>query len=228
MCWLGFPWWLSGKESACNARDGGLIPGLGRSQGEENGNPLQYSHLKSPMDRGAWWAVIQWVTESKTWLSSWAHISWLLWVVLLWTLGFTYFVELRFSPGTSKNERQTKQNPTLSTRGKAVLSYSQAKCRCFPHCTCQEYSKWCASRSQCKWPTGMSGYLLVQRRQLVKLKVDFLQELTRLLLSTEVWQLQCKALNLPLEFLVQSRSHIWDLGNDQPSWPGASSPVKGE
>ena len=49
--WLS--WWLSGKESACQAGDAGSIPGLGRSPGEENGNPLQYSCLGSPMDRGA-------------------------------------------------------------------------------------------------------------------------------------------------------------------------------
>ena len=50
----GLPWWLSGKESACNAGDVGLIPGLGRSPGERNGSPLQYSCLKNPMDGGAW------------------------------------------------------------------------------------------------------------------------------------------------------------------------------
>ena len=43
-----------GKDSACNAGDLGLIPGLGRSSGEGNGNLLQYSHLENPMDRGAW------------------------------------------------------------------------------------------------------------------------------------------------------------------------------
>ena len=43
-----------GKESACNAGDLGLIPGLGRSPGEGNGNPLQDSCLENPMDRGAW------------------------------------------------------------------------------------------------------------------------------------------------------------------------------
>ena len=50
----GFPWWLSGKESTCNAGDPGLIPGLGRSPGEGNDNPLQYSRLGNLMDRGAW------------------------------------------------------------------------------------------------------------------------------------------------------------------------------
>ena len=47
-----------GKESACNVGDLGLIPGLGRSPGEGNGNPLQYSCLENPMDRGAWWATV--------------------------------------------------------------------------------------------------------------------------------------------------------------------------
>ena len=47
-------WWLSGKESACNAGDSSLIPGLGRSPGGGNDNPLQYSCLGNPMDRGPW------------------------------------------------------------------------------------------------------------------------------------------------------------------------------
>ena len=48
------------KESACNAGDPGLIPGLGRSSGEGNGNPLQYSFLENSMDRGAWKATSPW------------------------------------------------------------------------------------------------------------------------------------------------------------------------
>jgi len=51
----GLPWWVRGKESACNARaarDPGLIPGLGRSPGGGHGNPRQYSHLENPMDIG--------------------------------------------------------------------------------------------------------------------------------------------------------------------------------
>ena len=51
---LVFRQWLSGKESACNAGDSCLIPGLGRSFGEGNGNPIHYSWLENPMDRGAW------------------------------------------------------------------------------------------------------------------------------------------------------------------------------
>ena len=47
-----------GKASACNAGDLGLIAGSGRSPGEGNGNPLQYSGLENPMDRGTWWATV--------------------------------------------------------------------------------------------------------------------------------------------------------------------------
>ena len=50
----GFPGGSDCKVSACNAGDPGLIPGLGRSPGEGNGNPLQYSCLENSMDRGAW------------------------------------------------------------------------------------------------------------------------------------------------------------------------------
>ena len=69
---LGHPWWLSGKESACNTGDigdVGSIPGLGRSPRVGNGNPLQYSCLGNPMDRGAWWATVHSVTKSWTWLN---------------------------------------------------------------------------------------------------------------------------------------------------------------
>ena len=59
----------TGKESVCNAGDLGSIPGLGRSSGEENGNPLQYSCLENPMDRGAWQATVQEVEKSQTRLS---------------------------------------------------------------------------------------------------------------------------------------------------------------
>ena len=54
------------KESACNERDTGLFPGSGRTPGEGNGNPLQYSCLKNPMDRGAWWATVQSIAKSQT------------------------------------------------------------------------------------------------------------------------------------------------------------------
>ena len=59
-----FPGGLDGKESACNAEDLGLIPGLGRSPGEGNSNPFQYSCLENRMDRGAWWATAHGVEKS--------------------------------------------------------------------------------------------------------------------------------------------------------------------
>ena len=56
--YLGFPGGSEVKMSACNAGDLGLIPGLGRSPGEGNGNSLQYSCLENPIDGGAWWATV--------------------------------------------------------------------------------------------------------------------------------------------------------------------------
>ena len=65
----GFPGSSDGKESACSAGDLGSIPGLGRSPGEGNGNPLQYLRLKNPMDRGAWWALQSMGLKGQTRLS---------------------------------------------------------------------------------------------------------------------------------------------------------------
>ena len=66
---LGFPGGSDGKASAYNAGDPGLIPGLGRSSGDGNGNPLQYSCLENPMDRGTWWATVHGVAKGWTQLS---------------------------------------------------------------------------------------------------------------------------------------------------------------
>ena len=66
----GPPWGLNDKESACQAGDEGLIPASGRSSGEGNGNPLQYSCLGNPMDRGAWWGYSPWGHKSQTQLSN--------------------------------------------------------------------------------------------------------------------------------------------------------------
>ena len=67
---LGFPGGSEDKASACNEGDPGSIPGLGRSPREGNGNPLHYSCLENPMDRGAWWATVHRVTKSRTRLSN--------------------------------------------------------------------------------------------------------------------------------------------------------------
>ena len=60
---LGFPGGSDSKESACNAGDLASIPGLGRSPGEGNGNPFQYSCLEKSMNRGAWQAIIHGVSK---------------------------------------------------------------------------------------------------------------------------------------------------------------------
>ena len=62
-----------GKESACNAGDLDLNPGMGRSPGEGNGKPLQYSCLENPMDTEAWWATIHGVVKSRTQLRDYTY-----------------------------------------------------------------------------------------------------------------------------------------------------------
>ena len=77
---VGLPWWLSGKESTCNIRDAGSIPGWGRSPGGGHGDPLQYSCLENPMDRGAWQPYglarfgHEWSNSTHTWYSIGTHI----------------------------------------------------------------------------------------------------------------------------------------------------------
>ena len=70
---MGFPGKAGVKNPPANAgdvRDLSLTPGLGRSPGEENGNPLQYSCLENSMDRGAWWTIILGVAKSWTRLNN--------------------------------------------------------------------------------------------------------------------------------------------------------------
>ena len=84
---VSYYYYLVGKESACNAGDPGLIPGLERALGEGNGNSLQYSCLGNPKDREAWRATVHWVArvrhdlatkpplgqtaQSKFWITHW-------------------------------------------------------------------------------------------------------------------------------------------------------------
>ena len=78
-CFWGFPGGSVVKNLPANARDGSSIPDLGRCPGEGNGNLLQYSCLRSSMDRGTWWATVHEVAKSRTWLSDWMtttkHVS---------------------------------------------------------------------------------------------------------------------------------------------------------
>ena len=63
---MGFPGGSDSKEYDCNAGGLCLTPGLGKSPGEGNGNPLEYSFLENPMGRGAWWATDHGVAKSWT------------------------------------------------------------------------------------------------------------------------------------------------------------------
>ena len=73
---MGFPGGSEGKESACNAGDADLIPGLERSPGEQNGFPLQDSCLENPMGRGTWQATVHGVAESQTQLRDYHFSLW--------------------------------------------------------------------------------------------------------------------------------------------------------
>ena len=67
---MDFPDGSDGKPSADNAGDPASIPGLGRSPGEGNGNPLQYSCLENSMDQASWWATVHGVAKSRIRLSN--------------------------------------------------------------------------------------------------------------------------------------------------------------
>ena len=71
---MGFPGGSDRKVSACNAGDLGSIPGSGRSPGEGNGNPPQYSCLENSMDGGAWWATVHGIAKSQTRLSNFTSL----------------------------------------------------------------------------------------------------------------------------------------------------------
>ena len=83
----GLPQWLSGKESICNAgdaRDLGSNPGLGRSPGEGNDNPLQYSSQENSTDRGDWQAMVHGVVKSWTQLSTATTLLFFIWWFMAW------------------------------------------------------------------------------------------------------------------------------------------------
>ena len=96
---LDFPGGSEGKASVCNAGDLGSSPGLGRSPGEGNGNPLQYCCLENPMDRGAWQAAVYGVSKSRTWLSD-----------------FTSLLHIKYLPnGVYRNSWYRRKHPNVRT-----------------------------------------------------------------------------------------------------------------
>ena len=71
---MGFPGGSDGKKSARSAGDPDSIPGSGKSPGEGNGKPFQYSCLENPLDRGAWQATVHGVAKSQTRLSDFTSL----------------------------------------------------------------------------------------------------------------------------------------------------------
>ena len=97
ICCLGFPGGSEGKASAYSAGDLGSIPGSGRSPGEGNGNPVQYSCLENPMDRGAWWATVHGIAKSQTRLSDFTSLTNIWLFVTPRTLRVLQWVTISFS-----------------------------------------------------------------------------------------------------------------------------------
>ena len=94
---LCFPGGSDGKVSACNGGDLSSIPGLGRSPGEKNDNPLQYSCLENPMDGGTWQATVHGVAKSRTWLSNFTVTFFF--SILCYTVVGTIFISTNISQG---------------------------------------------------------------------------------------------------------------------------------
>ena len=96
---LGFLGDSDGKESTCNAGDLGSAPGMERSSGEGNGNPLQYSCLENHMDRGAWQAIVLWhckesnITERQSTVQQWYSSACC--SVFLKDYSFSFFLHLK-------------------------------------------------------------------------------------------------------------------------------------
>ena len=106
----GVPRGSDGKESAGSARDLGSIPGLRRSPGEGNGNPLQYSCLENPMDGGAWRVIVHGV--AKSWTRQVASLSF-------------HFMSLRMRPaqGTADLQNEEKYNSGISFSNHRFIIY---------------------------------------------------------------------------------------------------------
>ena len=121
----GFPSASDGKESTFNSGDSGSIPGSGRSPGEGNGYPLQYSCLKKSMDRGAWWAAVHGFAKSgmTEWLT--LSLSWEMWLSPLYRCKHWVSERLNTSPRSCSHEAANlglEQCPGR-TQGFAILCY---------------------------------------------------------------------------------------------------------
>ena len=117
MLCLGIPVWLSGKEYACNAGDLGLIPGLGTSLAEENGNPLEYCCLGNTMDREVWRAKVTGSQRVRHQHSHWActHMRNALLKISQSVLGWK---------DTQRNQQREKRTEVKSRGNQAQISTS--------------------------------------------------------------------------------------------------------
>ena len=127
---VGFPGGSDGKESTCNAAEPGSIPGLGRSPGEGNGNPLQYSYLATSMNRGAWWAKVHGVAKSWTKLNDQHFHFDVVGLSGLWKLGHKVYCD--YSSKTTGREQRSGlslvvllQGLNESRRSRDTLGYEQ-------------------------------------------------------------------------------------------------------
>ena len=114
-----------GKEPTCQCRDirdAGLIPGLGRSPREVCGNPLQYSCLENPVDKGAWQAMVHRITESWTRLKQSVSLyhCFSLWAVLLMGLRQCQYIH---GVGGSKRAKEERRMPPFLVQWKVFLAY---------------------------------------------------------------------------------------------------------
>ena len=105
---LYFPGGSDGKESACNAGDSGSVPRLGRSPGEANGNPAQYSCLENSMDRGLWCVEVHGVAKSQTQLCNFRFTH----------ENFNKQICYKTVSPTNKNKQKKKRKNYLWQRGK--------------------------------------------------------------------------------------------------------------
>ena len=104
---LGFLGGVLAKNPSPSAGDMGSVPGLGRSSGVGNSNPLQYSCLENSMHRRVWWAKVHGVTKSQTQLRDWTELNWGSSVYRIFQARILEWVVISYSRGSSQPRDQT-------------------------------------------------------------------------------------------------------------------------